>query len=87
MTEFPTATEQCSKYKGVCLWEKEVLIMKYAMCPNCGKRLCKGEPGIKVELECPKCGKLASVIIDADDLRISDKPLQVPTDKPISARA
>ena len=51
------------------------------------KRLCKGEPGTKVELECPKCGKLASVIIDADDLRISDKPLQVPTDKPVSARA
>ncbi len=61
--------------------------MKYAMCPNCGKRLCKGEPGTKVELECPKCGKLASVIIDADDLRISDKPLQVPTDKPVSVRA
>ena len=61
--------------------------MKYAMCPNCGKRLCKGEPGTKVELECPKCGKLASVIIDAYDLRISDKPLQVPTDKHVSARA
>lgn len=38
--------------------------MKYAMCPNCGRRLCKGEPGTKVELECPKCGKPVSVIID-----------------------
>lgn len=59
--------------------------MKYAMCPNCGKRLCKGEPGTKVELECPKCGKSVSVIIDADDLRISDKPLQMQTDKRVSA--
>ena len=24
--------------------------MKYAMCPNCGRRLCKGEPGTKVEI-------------------------------------
>lgn len=55
--------------------------MKYAMCPNCGKRLCKGEPGTKVELECPKCGKFASVIIDNDDLHISDKPLQTHQDK------
>ena len=38
--------------------------MKYAMYPNCGRRLCKGEPGTKVELECPKCGKPVSVIID-----------------------
>lgn len=55
--------------------------MKYAMCPNCGKRLCKGEPGTKVELECPKCGKLVSVIIDNDDLHISDKPLPTHQDK------
>ena len=61
--------------------------MKYAMCPNCGRRLCKGEPGTKVELECPKCGKLASVIIDDDNLRISDKPLQTPPDKHLTARA
>ena len=61
--------------------------MKYAMCPNCGKRLCKGEPGTKVELECPKCGKSASVIIEVDDLRISDKPLQAQTDKRVSASA
>ena len=49
--------------------------MKYAMCPNCGRRLCKGEPGPTVELECPKCGKPVSVIIDMDDLLISSKPL------------
>ena len=36
--------------------------MKYAMCPKCGRRLCKGENGTKVEMECPKCGEFASVI-------------------------
>ena len=40
--------------------------MKYAMCPKCGRRLCKGENGTKVEMECPKCGEFASVIIEAD---------------------
>ena len=37
--------------------------MKYAMCPKCGRRLCKGENGTKVEMECPKCGEFASVMI------------------------
>lgn len=36
--------------------------MKYAMCPKCGRRLCKGENGTKVEMECPKCGEFASVL-------------------------
>ena len=38
--------------------------MKYAMCPKCGRRLCKGENGTKVEMECPKCGEFASVTMD-----------------------
>ena len=49
--------------------------MKYAMCPKCGRRLCKGESGTKVEMECPKCGEFASVIIDEDDIHISKKPI------------
>lgn len=61
--------------------------MRFVMCPKCGKRLCKGEAGTKVEIECPKCGKLASVIIDDDNLRISDKPLQVQTDKQVRVHA
>ena len=31
--------------------------MKFAVCTNCGRRLLKGEPGTKVEMDCPKCGK------------------------------
>ncbi|UKI14111.1 MAG: Com family DNA-binding transcriptional regulator [Clostridiales bacterium] len=49
--------------------------MKYAMCPKCGRRLCKGENGTKVEMECPKCGAFASVIIEEDDVHISRNPI------------
>ena len=35
----------------------------------------KGEPGTKVEMDCPKCGKFVSIVIDNEDLRISSKPL------------
>ena len=54
--------------------------MKFVMCPKCGKRLCKGEAGTKVEIECPKCGEFASVIIDDDGMHISKKPIE---DKPL----
>lgn len=50
--------------------------MKYAMCPECGRRLRKGEPGTKVEVECSKCGKTAVIVIDAENLHISHKPLE-----------
>ena len=49
--------------------------MKYAMCPSCWRSLCSGEPGTKVELECPNGGKPVAVISDMDDLLISSKPL------------
>ena len=52
--------------------------MKYAMCPTCGRRLCKGEPGTKVEIECPKCGEFAIVTIQSDDLIIKQKTPQTP---------
>ena len=47
--------------------------MKFAVCTNCGRRLLKGEPGTKVEMDCPKCGKFVSIVIDNEDLRISSK--------------
>lgn len=49
--------------------------MKYAMCPNCGRKLCKGEPGTKIEIECPKCGEYAVVEIADGDMHIHKKPL------------
>lgn len=59
--------------------------MKYAMCPNCGRRLCKGDAGTKVEIECPKCGEWAVVTIGDDDLHICKKA--PPMDKPIKQHA
>ena len=47
--------------------------MKYAMCPKCGRRLCKGENGTKVEIECPKCGEFSFVVIEEDYVCISKK--------------
>ncbi|MCH5165083.1 MAG: Com family DNA-binding transcriptional regulator [Clostridiales bacterium] len=58
--------------------------MKFVMCPKCGKKLCKAEPGTKVEIECPKCGEFASVVVDEDSMHISKK--QTP-DKPVPQRA
>lgn len=49
--------------------------MKYAICTNCGRRLFKGESGTRIEMDCPKCGEFVSVVIDAEDLHISSKPL------------
>ena len=62
--------------------------MKCAMCPKCGRRLCKGENGTKVEVECPKCGEGASVIIEEDDIHISKKPIFTTTqDKQLKQHA
>ena len=44
------------------------------MCPECGKRLFKVEPGTKVEIECPKCGKFVFAVVGAKDLTIMDEP-------------
>ncbi len=51
--------------------------MNYVMCPQCGRRLCKGTAGTKVEIECPKCGRSITVIIGTDELYISLKPLKI----------
>lgn len=77
----PTILEQLNKTKSfVGLGERRLYSMKYAMCPKCGRRLCKGENGTKVEMECPKCGEFASVIIEEDDIHISKKPIFTPTE-------
>ena len=50
-------------------------MIKYIMCNKCGKKLGRAESGTIVELEFPKCGKLISVVVGDEDMRISDKPL------------
>ena len=85
----PTILEQLNKTKSfVGLGERRLYSMKYAMCPKCGRRLCKGENGTKVEMECPKCGEFASVIIEEDDIHISKKPIFTTTqDKQLQQHA
>ena len=85
----PTILEQLNKTKSfVGLGERRLYSMKYAMCPKCGRRLCKGENGTKVEMECPKCGEFASVIIEEDDIHISKKPIFTTTqDKQLKQHA
>lgn len=60
--------------------------MRYAMCPHCGRKICRGEPGTNVELECPKCGQSFAVIINDDELRICEKQV-VPSAKAVKQQA
>ena len=52
--------------------------MKYVMCINCGRRLCKVDSSAKVEIEidCPKCGEPTLITLKGEELLIRRKPLQ-----------
>lgn len=39
---------------------------KYIVCWECGRKLCKAEPGSVVELVCPKCKKPVLAMIKED---------------------
>ncbi len=49
--------------------------MKYVTCPVCGRRLCKGEAGTAVEIDCPKCGKTMFVRIGKTGTLVSETPI------------
>ena len=55
--------------------------MRYVMCGNCGRRLCKAESATQAEfeIECPKCGESAVAILKGNELLIRPKPQR---DKP-----
>lgn len=48
--------------------------MMYAMCPQCGRKLCKGEARSKLEIECPKCKQLLRVSFENNGVKLSKKP-------------
>lgn len=50
--------------------------MKYVMCSNCGRKLCKVESCAKVDIEidCPKCGEPTLITVKGDELLIRHKP-------------
>ena len=37
---------------------------KFIVCPNCGQKLCKAEPGSNVEMVCPSCKQAVEVTVD-----------------------
>lgn len=46
--------------------------MKYfAVCPVCGKRLCKAEEGSIVEMQCPACKEQVEVVVTKNSVQTS----------------
>lgn len=35
----------------------------YAVCPFCGKKLCKAEDGSMVEVQCPHCKEQVDIVV------------------------
>ena len=35
----------------------------YAICPMCGKKLCKAEEGSTVDIQCPECKEQVEIIV------------------------
>lgn len=38
----------------------------FAVCPNCGKKLCRASAGSSVDMVCPSCKKPIQVIVEQD---------------------
>lgn len=54
------------------MWKKEKRYMKYfAVCPVCGKRLCKAEEGSVVEMQCPACKEQVEVVVTKNSVQTS----------------
>jgi len=52
---------------------------KIAVCPGCHtKIMCEGEPGKKVNIECPKCGKKGTIVFKSDYEQLDFYPLNEP---------
>ena len=35
----------------------------YAICPMCGKKLCKAEEGSMVDIQCPECKEQVEIVV------------------------
>lgn len=54
----------------------EPIKLLYAMCPQCGRRLCKGAAGSKLEIECSKCKALVRVLFEERSVIIIKAPFK-----------
>lgn len=54
--------------------ERRLLAMKkFAVCPSCGQKLCKAEPGSVVEMICPNCKRPVEVIVQEAVVMTKDR--------------
>ena len=52
---------------------------KIAICPGCHTKItCEGEPGEKVKVECPNCGRKGSIVIKSELQQLDFYPLNEP---------
>jgi len=52
---------------------------KIAICPGCHTKItCEGEPGEKVNVECPNCGRNGSIVIKSELQQLDFYPLNEP---------
>lgn len=49
---------------------------KYVVCGDCGRKLCKAEPGSVVELVCPKCKKPVVAMVKEDGIVMFDQSIK-----------
>ena len=55
------------------------MTQKTAICPKCQTKInCKGNPGDKVKVECPNCGKSGSIVFKDDLVQLDFYPLNEP---------
>ena len=52
---------------------------KYVVCGDCGRKLCKAEPGSIVELVCPKCKKPVVAMVKEDGIVMLDQNIKKAT--------
>ncbi len=52
---------------------------KYVVCGDCGRKLCKAEPGSVVELVCPKCKKPVVAMVKEDGIVMFDQSIKKAT--------
>jgi flagellar protein FlaI len=52
---------------------------KIAICPGCHTKItCEGEPGEKIKVECPNCGRKGSIVIKSELQQLDFYPLNEP---------
>ena len=76
----PEPSEKLSKFNTLFRKGKGGRTMKkYVVCGDCGRKLCKAEPGSVVELVCPKCKKPVVAMVKEDGIVMFDQSIKKAT--------